>query len=364
MTRIKSMLRLKQYQDALLIRRKSEAQFSADRQARPVDQGEESTNIASGIIEPAESNTTKAIRILLVEDDPKDIKLMRAYLQEPQYRLVVASRGDEGLKIAEQRPIDLIILDVMLPDMNGFEICRHLKAGNITRHTPVIFTTSLGDLDNRIQGVEVEGDGYLIKPIERRELWAKIQVLVKKKKEWDDIRSIYESTVRSAISDSLTGLYNYAYFKHFLDFEVKRSLRQNYKVALMMIDIDNFKNYNDTLGHLAGDLVLREISRIIKTSIREVDLAARYGGEEFAVVLPYHEDENMVTAIAERIQLTVASVQLPLLMNGISQVTVSIGIAFCPFDTTNSDDLVENADIMLYHAKKTGKNKICSSLVI
>ena len=301
---------------------------------------------------------------MLVEDDPKDAKLMRAYLKEPEYRLMLASRGDEALKMAEQRPFDLIILDVMLPDMNGFEICKRLKTGDITRHVPVIFTTSLGDVENRIHGVEVEGDGYLVKPVERRELWAKIQVLVKKKRQWDDIRSIYESTVRSAIGDALTGLYNYAYFKHFLDFEVKRSFRQNYKVALMMIDIDNFKNYNDTLGHLAGDLVLRELGRIVKSSIREVDLAARYCGEEFAVILPYNEDEKTTLIIAERIQSAIVAVKLPLGIDSVPQVTVSIGVAFCPLDTSNADDLIEKADIMLYHAKKTGKNKVCSSLTI
>lgn len=364
LTRINSMLRLGRYQDALSIRQKSEVQFCADRQKKAGQTTSELEGTEVSVSDSKESKPSKPIRILLVEDDPKDIKLMRAYLQEPEYRLLTASRGDEALILAEQRPIDLIILDVMLPDMNGFEICKRLKNQDITRRIPVIFTTSLGDVDNRIQGIEVEGDGYLVKPVERRELWMKIQVLVRKKRQWDDMQSIYETTVRSAIGDALTGLYNYAYFKHFLDFEVKRSLRQNNKVALMMIDIDNFKNYNDSFGHLAGDLVLREMGRIIKSCIREIDLAARYGGEEFAVILPFNEDEKVTTNIAERIQSAIASVKLPFGIDNIPQVTVSIGIAFCPFDTNNADDLVDKADMMLYHAKKTGKNKICSSLVI
>ena len=348
----------------LLTRINSMLQFCADRQKKAGQTTSELEGTEVSVSDSKESKPSKPIRILLVEDDPKDIKLMRAYLQEPEYRLLTASRGDEALILAEQRPIDLIILDVMLPDMNGFEICKRLKNQDITRLVPVIFTTSLGDVDNRIQGIEVEGDGYLVKPVERRELWMKIQVLVRKKRQWDDMQSIYETTVRSAIGDALTGLYNYAYFKHFLDFEVKRSLRQNNKVALMMIDIDNFKNYNDSFGHLAGDLVLREMGRIIKSCIREIDLAARYGGEEFAVILPFNEDEKVTTNIAERIQSAIASVKLPFGIDNIPQVTVSIGIAFCPFDTNNADDLVDKADMMLYHAKKTGKNKICSSLVI
>lgn len=365
LARVQSMLKLKRYQDALTARQKSEVIFCKDRQAKRRKEIEDSTdpaNIASSVIGPEESRSSKPIRVLLVEDDPKDIKLMRAYLREPEYRLAIASRGDEALTIANQRPFDLIVLDVMLPDMNGFEICRRLKAGEITRHTPVIFTTSLSDVENRVNGVEAEGDGYLVKPVERRELWARIQVLVKKKRQWDDIRSIYETTVRSAIGDALTGLYNYAYFKHFLDFEIKRSFRQNYNVALMMIDIDDFKIYNDTLGHLAGDLVLRELGRIIKTYIREVDLAARYGGEEFAVILPYTENEKNNTAVAERIQSAIAAVKLPMGAENIKRVTVSIGIAYCPYDAGNSDDLIEKADMMLYHAKRTGKNKVHTSL--
>lgn len=364
LTRVQSMLKLKRYQDALTTRQKSEVNFFADRQAKQakvIEDEADPANIASSVIELEESRSSKPIRLLLVEDDPKDIKLMRAYLREPEYRLTIVSRGDEALTIANQRPLDLIILDVMLPDMNGFEICRRLKAGENTRHTPVIFTTSLCDVENRVHGVEAEGDGYLVKPVERRELWAKIQVLVKKKKQWDDIRSIYETTVRSAIGDALTGLYNYAYFKHFLDFELKRSFRQNYKVALMMIDIDDFKIYNDTLGHLAGDLVLRELGRIVKTYIREVDLAARYGGEEFAVILPYTENEQNNAAVAERIQSAITAVKLPTGTENISRVTVSIGIAYCPYDAATADDLIEKADIMLYRAKRTGKNKICTT---
>ncbi|MEI2782332.1 MAG: diguanylate cyclase [Candidatus Competibacter sp.] len=365
LTRVQSMLKLKRYQDALATRQKSEVNFCADRQVKQgkvIEDKADPANIASSVIEPGESGSSKPIRLLLVEDNPKDIKLMRAYLREPEYRLTIVMRGDEALAIANQRPLDLIILDVMLPDMNGFEICRRLKAGELTRHTPVIFTTSLSDVENRVNGVEAEGDGYLVKPVERRELWAKIQVLVKKKRQWDDIRSIYETTVRSAIGDLLTGLYNYAYFKHFLDFELKRSFRQNYKVALMMIDIDDFKDYNDTLGHLAGDLVLRELGRIVKTYIREVDLAARYGGEEFAIILPYAENEQNNIVVAERIRSAIAAIKLPMEAENISQVTVSIGIAYCPYDATNADDLIEKADIMLYHAKRTGKNKICTSL--
>lgn len=173
LTRVQSMLKLKRYQDALATRQKSEVNFCADRQVKQgkmIEDKADPANIASSVIEPEESGSSKPIRLLLVEDNPKDIKLMQAYLREPEYRLTIVSRGDEALTIANQRPLDLIILDVMLPDMNGFEICRRLKAGELTRHTPVIFTTSLSDVENRVNGVEAEGDGYLVKPVERREL--------------------------------------------------------------------------------------------------------------------------------------------------------------------------------------------------
>jgi diguanylate cyclase (GGDEF)-like protein len=161
--------------------------------------------------------------------------------------------------------------------------------------------------------------------------------------------------VHSAITDKLTGLYNRRYFDHFLDFEIKRSSRQNASLALLMIDIDNFKQINDTFGHLFGDKILNKLGDIVKSIIRETDLAARYGGEEFSIVMSNTGLEE-AAEIAERMRKAISAYnfdikELP--------TTVSIGIAVYPLDSTSLQDLISNADRALYRAKHEGKNQVC-----
>jgi two-component system cell cycle response regulator len=161
--------------------------------------------------------------------------------------------------------------------------------------------------------------------------------------------------VHSAITDKLTGLYNRRYFDHFLDFELKRSSRQKASLALLMMDIDNFKQINDTLGHLFGDKILNKLGDIIKSIIRETDLAARYGGEEFAIVMSNTGLEEAVE-IAERMRKAISACNFDIKK---LPTTVSIGVALYPSDSTSLQDLVSNADRALYRAKHKGKNRVC-----
>jgi two-component system cell cycle response regulator len=162
-------------------------------------------------------------------------------------------------------------------------------------------------------------------------------------------------------NDGLTDLFNHAYFKRFLDLEVKRSQRQNHPTSLILLDLDDFKTMNDSLGHAAGDLILSEVGRRIRGSIREIDLPARYGGEEFAVVLPYTDKAGAIV-VAERIRKALAS-EVFLLGSQFSvvQVSASIGVATCPENGKLSGELIRAADSMLYQAKKEGKNRVCST---
>jgi two-component system cell cycle response regulator len=340
--RIKTMLRLKQYQEQLTVRKKSEQHFSIGKEEDEVNKAPERSN-----------------QILLVEDNPNDVKLIKAYLSDQDIGLLVTDNGEKAIEIAQRNKIDLIILDVMLPGMNGFEVCRRLKAIEKIQDIPIVFTTSLSDSESKINGTELESDGYIVKPYDKRELIATIQLLLKKKKHLEELRCNYENTINLAINDGLTGLHNHAYFKRALDLEFKRALRQQYNLALMMIDIDNFKKFNDTLGHLAGDMLLREFGHLIKKNIREIDIAARYGGEEFIIILPYVDIEDTLI-IARRIQTALASFTLPIeIPEAFGKVTVSIGLALCPLNANSPEQLIKKADEMLYKAKRTGKNKIC-----
>jgi two-component system cell cycle response regulator len=293
--------------------------------------------------------------ILVVEDTEIDAKIIENALDGEPFRLKIVNNGRDVFSSVQQEKIDLILLDIILPDMNGFEICRHLKKD----HTDiqVVIVTCLDDLESKIKGVELGADDFLVKPIIGRELRARIKTLLEKKVHMDSLRTHYEEALGRSQLDWLTGLYNHGYFQQFLAYELKRSLKQGFPVSLIMIDVDNFKKYNDTLGHSAGDAILREMGHIVRNTIREVDFAARYGGEEFAIVLPYVSREN-VLKIAKRIHEALAthdyfhdkSIKL-------KNPTVSMGIAIFPEEASNKDDLIIQADSMLYLAKKNGKNQ-------
>jgi two-component system cell cycle response regulator len=275
------------------------------------------------------------------------------------YQLKVASDGEEAIKLAQQGNVDLILLDVLLPSMDGFEVCNKLKNMDKTRNVQIVMITCLGDMKSKIKSIELGADDFLVKPVNREELKARVKALLNKKAYMDGLSSRFETALNAAITDKLTGLYNHSYFKHFLDFEIKRSLRQKHSLALIMIDIDDFKQYNDTWGHLAGDGILKDFKEVLKQNTREVDLAARYGGEEFAVVLPYADRENAVS-VAERIRTAIHD--HPFSHEASSpdtRITASMGIAFCPADAGTVEKLIHKADMGLYTAKRAGKNQVC-----
>ncbi len=344
LARINSMLRLKRCQEQLTIRTQSEGHFSN------TSHQEEVLKVEKNLF-----------RVLLVEDNEKDIKLIQSFLQGQPYEVIVAGNGNEALSLALKEKMDLILLDVLLPGMDGFEVCSRLKKMDETKDIQIVLITCLRDLESKIKGVKIGAEDFLVKPINGRELKARVKALLKKKTYLDKLRSHYEIALNSAIKDGLTSLYNNAYFKNFLELEVKRSIRQGYPTALIMVDLDDFKQYNDTLGHLAGDRMIREVAQVIKGTVREIDLEARYGGDEFAVVLPY-VDRNDAINVAERIQKAIRCHSFQdetASASPLGKITASIGIALCPSNAVTTEELIQKADSMLYKAKKEGKNRIC-----
>ena len=288
LARINSLLRLKYYREQLLSRTLSEKTFSGG-QAAP---------------DPAEE-AHPPVKILIVEDDEKDVRMIQEYFAGESYQLETVNTGEAALDRIQNEDFDLVLLDVLLPGVNGFEVCQRIKGLHQTQDLQVVLITCLPDLENKIKGVEQGADDYLIKPINGRELKARVKVLVKKKHYIDQLRNNFERALNSAIYDGLTGLHNQTYFKKFLEMELKRADRQRYPLGLMIIDIDDFKKINDRFGHLTGDLIIKDLAQLIKKNIREVDLSARYGGDEFVVVLPY-TDQTETVQIIERIQKAVA----------------------------------------------------------
>jgi two-component system, cell cycle response regulator len=340
LARINSLLRLRYYREQLLSRTLSEKGFSGG-QTTP---------------DPAEAIHPSG-KILLVEDDEKDARMIQEYFAGESYQLETVNTGEAALDRIQKEGIDLVLLDVLLPGLNGFEVCQRIKGLHQTQDLQVVLITCLPDLENKIKGVEQGADDYLIKPINGRELKARIKVLIKKKHYIDQLRNNFERALNSAIYDGLTGLHNQTYFKKFLEMELKRADRQRYPLGLMIIDIDDFKKINDRFGHLSGDLIIKDLAQVIKKNTREVDLSARYGGDEFVVVLPY-TDQNETVRIVERIQKAVARYresEESLLQ--LESLTLSFGIAFFPYQGATMEELIRNADQSLYRSKQEGKNR-------
>ncbi|MGD9098627.1 MAG: response regulator [Desulfobacterales bacterium] len=341
LARSKSMLRLKQYQDQLMLRTRSETAFGK----------------GHGPLAPA-PGTPHRQHVLLVEDNDKDLRLLSGQIEDGEYDLSVAHDGEAALQMILAGDVDLVLLDIFLPGMDGFEVCQRLKESAATRDIQVALITCLKDLEGKIKGMELGADDYLVKPVDGRELSVRIKALLAKKSYLDQLHAHYEQALSSAISDGLTGLYNQTYFKKYLELELKRSLRQNYPTSLLMLDLDDFKGLNDRFGHPAGDLVLQESARLIREAIREVDLAARYGGEEFAVVLPY-SDAQGARVVAQRILDALRALDLENASGArLGAITASIGIAAGPDNARDARTLIQQADAMLYHAKQNGKNRI------
>ena len=339
LARVSSMLRLKEYRDQLTIRMLSGKSFG----------------ILSKQHGEAQIKEAELPRILIVEDTDVDAKIIENALEGEPFRLSKITKGKEVFSFVNQQKTDLILLDILLPDMNGFEICRRLK--NDHRDIQVVIVTCLDDLESKIKGVELGADDFLVKPIIGRELKARIKTLLEKKIHLDSLRTHYEEALGRSQLDWLTGLYNHGYFQQFLGYELVRSIKQGFPVSLIMIDVDNFKNYNDTLGHSAGDAILREMGQVVRNSIREVDFAARYGGDEFAIVLPYVYRENAII-VAERIHRELTSHEFFHDESiKLENPTVSMGIAIFPEEASNKADLIVQADSMLYLAKQNGKNQ-------
>jgi two-component system, cell cycle response regulator len=339
LARVKSLIRLKKYQEQLKSRNKSEVSFVKSTQSIASSKPEKEMPV-----------------VLLVEDNENDLRLLRAHLNGQSYQMKYVRTGEEALSFCLKHKTDLLILDVILPGINGFGVCRQLKNNDATRKIQILMVTSLNDLESRIKGIEFGADDFLIKPIHKDEFIVRVRALLRKKSYLDMLSKKYEPALYAAITDKLTCLYNREYLNHFLDYEIKRCNRQNQTMGLVMLEIEDFKAVNDTYGHLTGDRILEKFGTLIKNQIREIDVAARYGGEKFAVVLTY-VNQAQAEGIAERIKKTVSAFDFFNQQKGPAlKMTISLGIGLYPEHAKTVAGLVEKADKALYCAKKDGKN--------
>jgi len=304
-------------------------------------------------------NTTEEQSILLVDDNQTNLQVMLGYLETAGFQVLTARNGEMGVKRAVYAQPDLILLDVMMPGIDGFETCQLLKENDETKDIPTIFMTALNDVESKLKGFEVGGVDYITKPIEELEVLARVRTHLTISALRKELEERNRELARLVNVDALTGITNRRYFDDFLQQEWKRLKTEGSPLSLIMIDIDYFKLYNDAYGHQAGDECLRQVAHVFQSAaMRSSDLAARYGGEEFAILLP-NTDEAGVEQVARSIQVELDSLRLPHQRSLVSSnVTCSMGGASTvPMDSGGIGQLVSAADRALYLAKERGRNQ-------
>ncbi|MDD5464728.1 MAG: diguanylate cyclase [Candidatus Omnitrophica bacterium] len=288
------------------------------------------------------------INVLVVEDDPSAAGSLESALKLAGYHVWLAGTPQEGLELLRSNKFPVAITELHLPKMNGIQFTQ--QAHKISAGTNILVLTPYSFISSAIEAMEEGAYGYITKPLSSSE----IRIVVERAVERYFLLSTSdekEYLVDLAVRDGLTGLFNRRYFNELINVEVNRVKRFPTALSLLMLDIDNFKNYNDTQGHQAGDELLKSAAKVFKNSVRAVDIVSRYGGEEFIIILP-QADKKAAQIIAERLRVQI-SLYLP--------TTVSIGIATLPDDASEVELLIEKADAALYQAKKTGKNKWCAA---
>jgi len=323
-------------------------------------------------------------KILIVDDRPENLLTLESLLDSPELVLIRANSGEEALTQTLDHDFALVLMDVQMPGMDGYETAELMRGNKRTRHIPIIFVTAeLSNMNQIFRGYESGAVDYLFKPLDenvfkskvgifldlfrqKSQLEEKTRELDAKVAELEELQQQLEETNEQlrllSSMDGLTGLLNRRRFDELLEEEWQRNLRHKTPLSLLMVDIDHFKDYNDNYGHIQGDNCLKMVAHGLANSLqRHVDKVSRYGGEEFAVILPSTDAEGAYT-VAQRMRADIEEMNIEHCASGTcASVTVSIGVSsLVPTTEILSTRLVNAADQGLYKAKESGRNRCCT----
>ncbi len=291
----------------------------------------------------------------MVDDEPLNIQALFEIFQN-QYEIFMATNGQEAIKQCQENPPDIVLLDIVMPGMDGLEVCKHLKKNAETNKIPVIFVTAQTTAAEESRGLAAGAVDFITKPINPSVVRARVGAHLLLKQQSDILRSM-------AFIDGLTGIPNRRQFDERLTTEWKSHRRTGAPLALVMIDVDHFKSFNDQYGHLKGDTCLQRVAEALQeTAARPRDLVARYGGEEFGCLLPETDLEGAIN-LCQKFLDAVRELDIPHAQSGSEKkVTVSAGIAACiPKEGQSERSLLKIADQRLYKAKQAGRNRMVST---
>ncbi len=296
------------------------------------------------------------MKVLIADDDSSFLVTMEKQLSRWEYEVTAVSNGLEAWDVMTgDDPPRLILLDWMMPGLDGLEACRRIRTRAEGAYCYIVLLTAKGGRDNIIEGINAGADDYVVKPFDPQELRVRLRAGRR-------IIELQQALKREASTDSLTGLHNRNSIYGTVKRELLRADREGTHLAVAMVDIDNFKRFNDTYGHLAGDECLQEVSRRLASSVRAYDSVGRWGGEEFLIVLPGC-DMNSAKGMAERLRCSVGDLPLTA-REAHREVTISVGVCCKGSGTAgDADRLIEAADRAMYVAKDAGRNRVHMSLL-
>jgi two-component system cell cycle response regulator len=291
-------------------------------------------------------------RVLLVDDRPSSYERMAEALSV-QHQVEVESSPQEALFRLAENSYDLVIANLGLTGFDGLRLCSQIRSLERTRALPILLIVEPEDSQRLLRGLDIGVNDYLMRPIDKNELVARVRTQVRRRRYNERLRTNVQQSVQMAITDGLTGLYNRRYMQLHLDTLMERER----PLAMLLVDIDFFKAVNDTYGHDAGDAVLREFADRLRASVRGIDLACRYGGEEFVIVMP-EADLGVASTVAERLRRRVASPAFEIADGRALDITISIGVAGRHPGEHDGEALLKRADQALYRAKRDGRNRV------
>jgi two-component system, cell cycle response regulator len=305
----------------------------------------------------AVTETGRNGRILIVDDRKTSYERIAATLSK-EHTVDVEANPSEALFHAAEGNYDLLIVSLGLQNFDGLRLCSQVRSLERTRNVPILAVSEADNNARLVRGLEIGINDYLIRPVDKNEMLARVRTQIKKKRYAERLRDNVQKSAEMAITDALTGLYNRRYMEMHLATLVEQAASRGKPIAVLIVDIDHFKAVNDGYGHDAGDEVLREFALRIRKAMRNIDLASRYGGEEFVLVMP-ETDVTVATMVAERLRRRIATEPFTI-EQGARQlnVTISIGLAALADGSDNAAAILKRADTALYRAKRDGRNRV------
>lgn len=289
-------------------------------------------------------------KVLIADDNQLNLRLLEDILADENFIVYKTDNGLPVLEMVRELKPDVVLLDIMMPGLDGLEVCKLLKGDSDIKNIPVIMVTAKTDGNDLKVALDNGAFDYIKKPVDEIEVIARVQSAIRFKDQQDQL-------MECATKDSLTGLFNHALLMELLEKELSKQQREAGNIAFVMLDVDYFKVVNDTYGHMAGNLVLKELSEIFMSSVRLGDIAGRYGGEEFGMVVS-NTKKDAVISLCERIRKNVEDYDFDI-GNKTIKITISMGIYFkSAEEDIHAVDMVQKADEALYRAKHSGRNRV------